>query len=122
VLTVSPTSACATDLSSQIAITRSGYAYNFTTQRFVQTVTLTNTGNTSVQGPVSLVLDSLSSNASLFNAGGTTACAAPLGSPFINLAGPLNPGANVSVVLQFTDPTKTGITYQTRVLAGSGSR
>jgi hypothetical protein len=122
VLTVTAASVCATDVSSQIAITRSGYAYNFMTQRFVQTVTLTNTGNTSVQGPVSLVLDGLSSNASLFNASGSTACAVPLGSPFLNLAGPLNPGANVPVVLQFTNPTKAGIIYQTRILAGGGSR
>jgi hypothetical protein len=122
VLTVTPASACATDVSGQIAITRSGYAYNFTTQRFTQTVTLTNAGNTSILGPVSLVLDSLSSNATLFNGSGSTACAVPLGSPFISVTGPLNAGANVSVVLQFTNPTKAGITYQTRVLAGSGSR
>ena len=66
----------------------------------------------------SLVLDDLSSNAGLYNSAGTTQCAAPLGSPFVSLAGPLAPGASTTAVLQFTDPKKTGISYTTRVLAG----
>ncbi|MEI4927411.1 hypothetical protein Q8G50_33385, partial [Klebsiella pneumoniae] len=63
-----------------------------------------------------------SSNASLFAASGTTTCAAPLGSPFTNVAVPLNPGASAVVTLQFNNPTKAGITYTTRVLAGAGTR
>ncbi len=49
-LTVTPASACATDVSAQIAIARSGYAYNFTTQRFTQTVTLTKCGKYQYSG------------------------------------------------------------------------
>ena len=68
------------------------------------------------------MLDSLSSNATLFNLSGATACAVPAGSPYINIAGDLNPGASVSVSLQFANPTKAGITYATRVLSGSAPR
>ena len=75
-----------------------------------------------IAGPLSLVLDKLSSSAALFNLSGTTACAAPAGSPFINSSGNLNPGASVSVTLQFMNPTRTGITYFTRVLAGIAAR
>jgi hypothetical protein len=54
------------------------------TQRFYQTITLTNTGGSPISGPVSLALDNLSSNATLFNTIGSTSCAAPIGSPFLD--------------------------------------
>jgi len=114
---------CATDETSSISVTRSGFVFNFGTQRFYQTLTLTNTGGSAISGPVSLVLDSLSSSASLFNESGTTSCAAPLGSPYINTSSAsLAPGASESVTLQFTDPTRAAIAYTSRVLAGSGTR
>ena len=119
---VSSGTACALDVSAQVQVTRSGFGYNLTTQRFVQTVTIKNISTAAITGPLSLVLDSLSSNATLFNLSGTTACAVPAGSPFINLSGNLNPGASVSISLQFTNPTRAGITYATRVLAGSAGR
>jgi hypothetical protein len=114
--------ACATDVGAQVQVTRSGYGYNFATQRFVQTITLKNISGSTFASPISLVLDHLSSNATLYNPTGTTACATPSGSPFINWLSSLAPGASASIVLQFTNPTKAGITYATRVLAGSGGR
>jgi len=110
---------CASVVSGAIQVAPSGFGYNFTTGRFVQTVTLTNSTSNTIAGPISLVLDSLSGNATLFNRSGLTACAAPLGSPFITVPGGLNPGASASVILQFADPSKAGITYAARVLAGS---
>jgi hypothetical protein len=113
---------CASNVSAQVQVTRSGFGYNFATQRFVQTVTLKNISGSTVNAPISVVLDGLSSNATLFNPTGTTACATPAGSPFINWLSSLAPGASASIVLQFTNPTKAGITYATRVLSGSGGR
>ena len=101
---------------------RSGYGYNFATGRFVQTVTLKNTGSSIIKGPVSLVVDNLSSNATLYNPSGTTGCAAPAGSAFVNWGGDLAPAASASIVLQFTNPTRGAITYATRVLAGTAGR
>src|SRR5439155_4167725 len=112
---VSSGPACAIDVSAQVQVTRSGYRFNLTTGRFVQTVTLKNSTSGVIAGPISLVLDSLSSNATLFNLTVTTACATPSGSPYINLTGDLNAGVSASVVLQFTNPTPAGITYATRV-------
>jgi uncharacterized cupredoxin-like copper-binding protein len=40
----------------------------------------------------------------------------------MNWLSSLAPGASASIVLQFTNQTKAGITYATRVLAGSGGR
>jgi hypothetical protein len=113
---------CASDVSGSTSVTRSGYSYSVVKKSYAQTVTLTNTSSAAMTGPISLVLDNLSSNATLSNASGSTSCAAPLASPFLSVVGPLNPGASASVVLQFNDPTKAAISYTTRVLAGSGQR
>lgn len=115
----------ATDVSSEVTVTRSGYVLNLATGRYAQTVTVTNSSANTISGPISLVLDNLSSNASLFNATGTTSFAAPAGSPYITQflsTGNLAPGQMASFSLQFTDPTRAAITYTTRVLAGTGAR
>jgi hypothetical protein len=103
-------------------VSRSGYTYNFATRRFYETLTLTNSSSSTISVPIALVLDSLSSNASLLNGSGVTACGSVTGShyiftPVLSFA----PGATVSVVLQFTNPTGAAISYSTRVLAGPGT-
>lgn len=115
---------CAIDVTGAVTVARGPYVFNLATGRFVQTVTITNGSSNPIAGPISLVLDSLSGNATLFSAAGVTdAQAAPAGSPYINSAATsLAPGQMVSFVLQFTDPTRTAITYITRVLAGPGTR
>jgi hypothetical protein len=110
---------CATDVTSSVSVTRSGYSYNPLSRRYAQTVTLKNNSASPIVGPISLALDGLSANATLLNSAGTTACAVPLGSPYVTLAGPLAPGASAPVVLQFTDPTRASFSYSTRVLAGA---
>ncbi len=114
--------ACAKDISGSLRVTRSGFTLNFGTQRFQQTIKLTNTGTSSITGPISVALDSLPAGVSLFNKAGITICS-PGGSPFIN-AGftSLAAGASFSVVLQFTDPSNAAITYTTRVLGATGTR
>jgi len=120
--TTTVTTPCATDVTGSISLIRSGYVLNFGTQRFYQTVTLTNTSGSAIGGPIALNLESLSGDAALFNKSGTTSCAAPLGGPYINAtSGSLASHASVSVVLQFTDPTRGSITYTPRVLAGGGT-
>jgi hypothetical protein len=116
--------ACATDMSASITVTRGGFFFNFGTGRFQQNVTIRNTGTNSIAGPISIALDNLSANATLANSAGVTSCAAPSGSPYIAVTtgGVLAPGASASVVLQFTRTGSAGITYNTRVLGGSGGR
>jgi uncharacterized repeat protein (TIGR02543 family) len=115
---------CAGDVSASITVTRGPYVLNLGSGRYFQTVTLTNNSTSTMNGPISLVLDSLSANATLFNEAGTTdSLLPPAGSPYINVtAGNLATGQMASIQLQFTDPTKAAITYNTRVLAGAGSR
>lgn len=114
----------ATDVTSKVNIKRSGFRLNKTTNRFVQTVTLTNTSGAAITGAVSLTLDSLSANAMLFGKSGVTSATTPSGSPYLDVqTGDLAAGATVTVTLEFTNSDNSkGITYTARVLAGPGSR
>ena len=117
--------ACAAAVSAQVRVTRGGFRRNSTTGHFVQQVTLQNIGSTPIPGPVSLVLDSLSTNATLVGATGTTSCATPV-SAYLNVNvgadNVLTAGETAPAVLEFINPTAAGITYTTRVLAGPNSR
>jgi hypothetical protein len=111
------------DFSNQISVRRGGFRKNLTTGRFVQTVTLTNTGQVAVPSPISLVLKNLSANATLFNQSGTVGAPA---APYVSVTAngdslKLNPGESVAVVLEFTNPTNQAITYMTQTLALSVS-
>ena len=121
-----PLPACATNVSPQVTIIRGGFRKNSTTGRYVQTMTFKNTSSNAIAGPVSLVLDALSSNATLFNKNGVTSCATPTGSPVIDVNvgtdNVLSAGESASVVVEFANPNNQSITYNTRVLAGSGTR
>ena len=97
-----------------------------------QSFTLQNASSSAIVGPVSIVLDSLTAGVTLLNAAGVTSCAAPAGSPYVNVDlgsdSVWSPGERVDVVLQFerqsTGPGKkpSAITYTRRVLAGAGGR
>jgi uncharacterized repeat protein (TIGR02543 family) len=114
---------CAADVSNSVTVTRLGFVLNLATGRYSQTVTVTNNSPNTITGPISLVLDSLSSDAALFNATGTTdSLESPAGSPYLNVNVNLATGQKASFTLQFTDPTRAAITYSTRVLVGPGAR
>jgi probable HAF family extracellular repeat protein len=115
--------ACAADVTAQLSMVASGFVrVGFTTQ-FRQTITITNTGATNIAGPVSLAIDNLGANAVLINKSGTTSCAAPAGSSYVNFAAGLNAGASVTSLLVFDDPTFAPITYSgRRALGGSNPR
>ncbi len=122
-VTITPPGPCATDISATVAVTSQGpLKLNKKTGRYIQALTLKN-GDGAVSGSVSLALDSLSSNATLFNATGTTACAAPSGSPYINVDVGTNsvfdPRERATVTLEFTNPSGQAVTYTNRVLAGA---
>ena len=105
-----------------VTVTKGAFVYNFTTGRFNQQIRLTNLTQNPVPGPISVVLDNLSSNATLYNPSGTTSVQLPAGSPYANTSG-LAAGASETFTLSFIDPTRTPITYSTpRVLAGSVPR
>lgn len=125
-VTITPAGTCATDISATVAISSQGARkLNKKTGRYTQSLVLKN-GDGAVSGPVSFVLDSLSTNATLFNATGTTACATPSGSPYINVNvgtdSVFSPRERATVTLEFTNPSGQAVTYTTRVLTGAGNR
>jgi hypothetical protein len=112
-----------TDVTQLVQVKRGVFLYRRATGHFVQTVTLTNTGAGAIPGSVSLVLDGLSANATLFNRTGSTLFTSPAGNPYIDVtASDLASGASATINLEFTDPSRGAITYTTRVLSGPGSR
>lgn len=114
---------CVADVSTDISVVRGGFVFNFGSGLYVQNVTLTNTSQVAINTQISLVLDGLSADATLSDANGVTANAPPpVGSPYINAPFTLQPGQSGTLVLQFLDPTRGAITYNTRVLAGPGPR
>ena len=124
---LTPTGPCAQDVTSQVQITRTGFRYNHSTGLFALIGSVTNTSGSPIPGPISLVVDDLSTNASLYGISGDTLCAAPQGSPYIDIGNigagqELAPGASISGSIGFIDTAMTGITYNLRVLAGPGGR
>jgi YVTN family beta-propeller protein len=115
---------CAADVTAQVSVTRGGFRRNFATGRFVQQVTLRNTGSSDLS-EIALVLDNLSANAMLQNKSGETACATPV-SPYVVVPGGadgvLSPGENASLILEFVNPSNRAISYAVRVLASSENR
>lgn len=110
---------CAT-LSGALTFTASGPpSKKFGSTTYSQIATVTNTGATTVNGPIYLVLANLQ-HATLQSASGPTSCAAPVGSPYLSITGSLAPGASVQVVLSFTyTGTGTqGITYTAELFTG----
>jgi hypothetical protein len=114
---------CADDATSRVNVTLGGFKQLGLTDQFAQVVTLTNNGATPQPGPLSLAIDNLSANATLANATGSTSCVGPAGRPYVNSFVTLAPGASVSLLLIFSDPTLTAISYlATQVLAGPNPR
>ena len=75
------------------------------THRLVQSVQVRNTGSSAVTGPIYLVLDGLSTNATLANATGTTSRFVSTGTSYITVtADNLAPGKRASVSLEFSLP------------------
>lgn len=113
---------CAADVTGNVSITLGGFRQNLITGRWQQTVALNNRSGAAIQGPVSVALQGLSANASLYNSSGTTQCAAPAGRPYlrVNLAGGTwLPGQTLTATLDFVNTTPgQAITYTPRVLVG----
>jgi hypothetical protein len=111
-----------TDISGFMQVARGGMRYVHASGSFLQTVTVTNTGGSTITGPIFLVIGNLSADATLANATGASTCSAP-GAPYVQLTPSgvsLAPGQSASAQLQFSDPTMGAFTYTTAVLNGAG--
>jgi hypothetical protein len=108
---------CAADVTAQYNIVRGGFRLDNASGRYVQTVTATSTSNSPAPLGLRFVLDGLTPNVTLANQTGSTACAAPLGSPFVAFPPVTSNSPSSSGVLQFANPGNVAIRYTLRLLA-----
>jgi hypothetical protein len=94
------------DVSSQVSVKTGGFLYSRATKLFTGTMTITNTSQSQIVGPLIVALGSLTPGVSLVNA------TAALGSsPYVLVNGVLNPGAALTVPLQFNNPANARINF-----------
>lgn len=124
-LSVDPPPPCATDVSQSVRVSAGRPRLDPATREAEQEVQVRNTGRLPIPGPLALVVDRLGA-VTLLNATGATSCAAPAGSPFVELPiaadGLLLPGETVTVTLRFHVPSNVRLSYRTRLLAGGHRR
>jgi hypothetical protein len=107
-------SSLATNVSGQVSVTQTGFARNHATGLWVSTVTVKNTGGSSIAGPLEVVLTSLTAGVTMTNNTGTFG-----GSPYITVStGSLAPGASASVSIQFANPSNGFIGYTAATYSG----
>jgi hypothetical protein len=106
----------AINVSALVRTLSSGLVLNRTTQTFNGTITVTNTGSTSIEGPIQVELAGLSPGVTLVNANGTHK-----GAPYVSAAGVsrLDPGASTTVKLSFANPDKAAVSYSALTFSGS---
>ena len=118
---------CANDVTAQLKIKDKdvkgkdgGFTVEAHSGRVVQTVKITNIGNTNIRGPLTFVLDGLDRDVTLDNKSGITFCAVPA-SPYVvvdlGIDGVLA-ARQVTLKLEFTSSDRGKIKYNARVLAG----
>ncbi|MFC7652978.1 ExeM/NucH family extracellular endonuclease [Pseudoduganella danionis] len=95
-----------TDVSSSVRAAASGLVLNRSTGKWVGSLTLTNTSNVALQGPLQVELVGLVADATLVNASGSHN-----GAPYITLSGNLAPGASVVVPTTFSKSGSGTVRY-----------
>ncbi|HEV2448594.1 MAG TPA: hypothetical protein VGS58_21825 [Candidatus Sulfopaludibacter sp.] len=103
-------------LGSQVAVTASGLAYSRVTQTFNATVTIKNVGATTINGPLQVVVDTLTPGVTVNNASGTFG-----GWSYVTVPGvsSLAPGQSATATILFKNPTNAVINFSPVVYSGS---
>lgn len=104
-----------TDVTTSSKIVIGGFSTNRATGKTTSNVTITNTGDKPLAGPLHLVLNGLPTGITLDNPAGMHA-----GAPYITLpqAG-IAPGATVTVATSFTNSAKRNFIYSPQLVSGS---
>ena len=103
------------NVTSQIVVISSGSTVNRTTGTYNTTVTLKNSGNTAIAGPLQLMVSGLSSGVTVVNA-----TAYRDGVPYVSIpASALAPGQSVAVPVTFNNPNRVALNYTPQVYSGN---
>jgi len=103
------------DVTASVSLRQSGLVYNRVTQLYSGSITLSNSSNAVLAGPLQLVIQGLPAGVTLVNASGSRN-----GLPYISLnAASLPDGARITVPLSISNPGKLGLNYSARLYSGS---
>lgn len=121
---VSPAPVCATNVTSQVSITRLPAIRNPRTGEYEQILIARNTSNRYLDSKAYFVFDNLTDGVRVAPRSnpGTTQCAAPLGSQYVtvNVGGlAWRPNQTTVIRVTFTNPQRKNINYNLRVMAGT---
>ncbi len=113
------------NITSALQISQTGFQLNRNTGFYVQTITVTNTQSVPAVGPLYLVITGLPNGVNLTNSGGgLTRTIQPAGDSYLKLpladGLTLQPGASVSLLLQFLDPSRVTPHYAPEVFRTLG--
>lgn len=118
-----------TDVIAQVSVALSGVRLHRTTGLFVGRVRVTNTSESTLAAPLTLIPNErgplYSGNVRLVEEDGTTCRLYPQGARYINLPvgpGGLAPGASVEIIVKFENANLEEIKIAPRVFSGPGSR
>lgn len=103
-LTVSKTAPI--DISSQVNVINNGFSYSRISKYYVGNLNVTNVSQNPITGTIDVVFNGLTSGVTMANATGMKD-----GYPYISQAVTLNPGASVTIPLQFSNPSNARITF-----------
>ena len=104
-----------TEVTGSVKIAPGALVYNRITGKFSGSVAFTNTSGAPLAGPLHYVLQGLPAGVTLDNKSGDFN-----GAPYVNLPGSgLAAGASVSVSLTFTNPSRTNITFTSKLYSGT---
>jgi hypothetical protein len=94
------------DISALVSTTTGSFVYSRATKLYSGTLIVTNTSQNQITGPLVVALGSLTPGVSLANASGSISSI-----PYVKVNGVLNPGASVTVPLQFSNPSNAKINF-----------
>ncbi|TCV79023.1 bifunctional metallophosphatase/5'-nucleotidase [Sulfurirhabdus autotrophica] len=100
-------------VTSGVNMVKSGLTYNVGSQIYTGQITVSNTGTVPHQAPLKLVIEGLTSTATVVNAAGTY-----YNQPYLTLTGSLAPGSSTTVKVQFKNSSPTRITYSPATYTG----
>jgi hypothetical protein len=112
------------NVTSSVSITHGASVYSPVTKVYTQSITIKNTSGSTINGPISLVLQGLN-GLTLTNATGVTTAGDPAGAGYYYLnasVSSLAAGASVTFTLTFSDPNAVVPSYTAVILAGPGTR
>ena len=109
----------APDLSGQVLATENGLHFSHATNLYSGTITLTNTGTSTLTRAIEMVLAGLPGSVTLANASATTGSGLP--EIIVGLGTPLAPGQSIQVPVQFLNTSSLAFGYAVRLYSLPGT-